>query len=196
MLSQAGKEIYIKAVIQALPTYTMSVFKLPNSLLHDINRVINNFWWGQQSSENRIHWISWKRLDKAKTEGGMGFRDFEAFNKALLAKQCWRLIQHLDSLAAQVLKAKYFTSTNFQEAKIGSKPSYVWRSFLAARPLVEAGSYWRIGNGHQAQVWKDKWILSSNPSKAQSSVNVLTNNATVSSLIDTTTKQWNYALVQ
>ncbi|XP_040998968.1 uncharacterized protein LOC121244821 [Juglans microcarpa x Juglans regia] len=103
MLSQAGNEIFIKAFIQALPTYTMSIFKLPNSLLQEINRVINNFWWGQQGNEHRIHWISWKNMGKAKTVGGMGIRDFEAFNKIILAKQCWRLIQHLDSLAAQVI---------------------------------------------------------------------------------------------
>ncbi|XP_042954633.1 uncharacterized protein LOC122291048 [Carya illinoinensis] len=45
-LSQAGKEIFIKAVVQALPTYTMSVFKFPKTLLHSINNVINKFWWG------------------------------------------------------------------------------------------------------------------------------------------------------
>lgn len=52
MLSQAGKETYIKTVLQALPTYIMSVFKLPISLLKDMNRVIHNFWWGQQDKEH------------------------------------------------------------------------------------------------------------------------------------------------
>ena len=39
-LSQAGKEILIKAVIQAIPTYCMSVFLLPLSLCKELNSLM------------------------------------------------------------------------------------------------------------------------------------------------------------
>ncbi|KAF5469368.1 hypothetical protein F2P56_013449 [Juglans regia] len=99
-LSQDGKEIFIKAVVQALPTYTMSIFKMPNNLLRNINGVIQNFWWGQQEKEKKIHWVTWSTMGKAKSAGGKGFRDLECFNHAMLAKQCWRFIQQLDFLAS------------------------------------------------------------------------------------------------
>ena len=44
MLSKAGKEILIKAVTQAIPTYTMSCFKIPNSFCDDFTSMIRNFW--------------------------------------------------------------------------------------------------------------------------------------------------------
>ncbi|XP_038719861.1 uncharacterized protein LOC120012500 [Tripterygium wilfordii] len=35
-LSQAGEEIFVKAVLQAVPTYAMQLFKFPKSLCNDI----------------------------------------------------------------------------------------------------------------------------------------------------------------
>ena len=49
LLSQAGREILIKAIVQAIPTYTMSCFKLPLGLYGDIESIIRKFWWGQKS---------------------------------------------------------------------------------------------------------------------------------------------------
>lgn len=46
MFSKASKEVLIKAVAQAIPTYTMSCFKLPDALYEDLASMIQNFWWG------------------------------------------------------------------------------------------------------------------------------------------------------
>ena len=46
LLSNVGREILIKAIAQATPTYTMSCFKLPDSLCYDLNSLMGRFWWG------------------------------------------------------------------------------------------------------------------------------------------------------
>jgi hypothetical protein len=123
-LSQAGKEVLLKAVIQAIPTYCMGVFQLPISLCKDINSMMQNFWWSQLNKKSRIHWLSWDRMGRSKSVGGMGFRDLVLFNKAMLAKQGWRIIQNPSSLMAEVFKAKYFPHGDFLSASLGNRPSF------------------------------------------------------------------------
>lgn len=55
-----------------------------------------------------------------KGKGGLGFRDLESFNLALLVKQGWRFLKSLESLAAVVFKEKYFRHSNLMEAKLGT----------------------------------------------------------------------------
>ncbi|KAK4397886.1 hypothetical protein Sango_1264100 [Sesamum angolense] len=54
-LSQAGRAALIQSVIQAIPTYVMSCFLIPDLVLSDIERIaLNFFWiktgWGENSS--------------------------------------------------------------------------------------------------------------------------------------------------
>jgi hypothetical protein len=66
-LSQAGKEILLKSVVQAIPTYSMSVFLFPISLCRDLEGMMQRFWWGHMANDSRVHWMSWKRMGRAKT---------------------------------------------------------------------------------------------------------------------------------
>ena len=60
LLSSAGREILIKVVAQATPTYTMSCFELPDSLCQELNGMVSKFWWGQQGNERKMAWVSWE----------------------------------------------------------------------------------------------------------------------------------------
>lgn len=103
-------------------------------------------------------WIAWDKLCTPKEESGMGFRDLRAFNLALLAKQRGRIQQSTNSLVHKVFKAKHFADRTFKEAQLGRRPSYIWRSIMATKDIMEVGSRWIIGNGEQVDIWMDKWL--------------------------------------
>ena len=125
LLSNAGHEILIKAVAQATPTYTMSCFKFRDSLCKELNSMTRNFLWGQKDKERKMAWISWEKLCIPKFESNMRFKDLKVVNFVLLAKQGWRLQQNPNSITYKILKAKYFKGSNFMEANLGRRPSYV-----------------------------------------------------------------------
>ena len=125
-ISKVGREVLIKTVAQAIPTYSMGIFKLPKALCDSINSILAKYWWGQTKDEKKIHWINWKKLCTVKANGGMGFRNIQAFNMAMLAKQAWRLFHNTHSLFYRVYKSRYFPECSFMDADLGSNPSYVW----------------------------------------------------------------------
>ncbi|XP_012849427.1 PREDICTED: caffeic acid 3-O-methyltransferase-like [Erythranthe guttata] len=99
--SKAGKEILIKAVLQAIPSYVMSCFLLPQGLLVEIEAAIRRFWWGNQNGKP-MAWIVWNKLCKPKEAGGIGFRDLRSFNLALIAEQAWRIVTKPELLLSKI----------------------------------------------------------------------------------------------
>ena len=71
-MSIAAKVVIIKAVAQALPTYVMSIFKLPLGLCDDLTSIIREFWWGVENGKRKTAWIAWDEMLMKKCCGGMG----------------------------------------------------------------------------------------------------------------------------
>ena len=58
LLSQAGREVLVKTIAHAIPTYCMSSFLIPISLCEELEMMMNSFWWGTKpTGKRRINWI-------------------------------------------------------------------------------------------------------------------------------------------
>lgn len=65
-LSRAGKLTMLKAVLTAIPTFSMSCFELPVSLCKRIQSVLTRFWWDDPKGKRKISWVAWDRITKPK----------------------------------------------------------------------------------------------------------------------------------
>lgn len=69
-----GKLTLVKSVAQAILTYLMTCFKIPNNIISKIEALIIMFLWGQKTSQRRIHWLRKEWLCRPKYEGSLGLR--------------------------------------------------------------------------------------------------------------------------
>jgi hypothetical protein len=62
-LSQAGREIMIKLVLESISSYFMSINFITSSLCDEIEKRMNSFWWVHNREQSKgILWLSWEQL--------------------------------------------------------------------------------------------------------------------------------------
>ncbi|XP_073357926.1 uncharacterized protein [Aegilops tauschii subsp. strangulata] len=157
-LSKMAREVLVKSGLQSTPTFTMSCFQLTKKMCGNLSSIASNFWWGETDGHKKVHWIGWDKMCTRKHEGGLGFRDPEAFNQAMLAKAAWRLLQVPNSLCGRVLRARYFSHGSILNATCPAGGSYTFRSILHGRDLLADGLIWRIGDGSRILIHHDNWL--------------------------------------
>lgn len=189
-LSTAGKATMLKSVLAAMPTYTMSCFKLPNSLYKRIQSALTRFWWDSSVEKKKMCWVSWKKLTQARGVGGLGFRDLQCFNDALLAKISWRILNNPTSLLAKTLLGKYCHKTPFLESSTPSSASHGWRGICIVKDLLKSQLGRVIGNGKSTLVWDDPWISLTSPIRPMGPPTASTQLLRVEALISPATLDW------
>ena len=102
----------------------------------------------------------------------------------------------MSSLVYRVLKARYFLDSNFLGAKLGSRPSYAWRSILAAQNIVRKWCKWQVGNGASIDIWVDKWLNGPATFSVLTRLNTLLDQSSVSLLINLVTGGWHDELLR
>lgn len=157
-LSSAGKMVMLQSVLSAVPSYSMTYFELPVSLCKRIQSTITRFWWDNNPDTKKMAWVSWTDMAKPKAIGGLGFRDFQDYNAALLAKTGWRLLQNPDCLLGKVLLGKYCPDNNILLATGTSNMSHGWQSVLVGRDLLAQKLGWVVGDGQSIKVWDEPWL--------------------------------------
>jgi hypothetical protein len=120
----------------------------------------------------------------------LGFRDFQSFNMAMVAKQGWNLMHKPTSLVARIYKARYFPRNSLLDSNLGNNPSFAWRSIWRARQVLAYGCRWQIGDGSKIRVMHEPWLRGSQGRCLNAPQNNNIYNLTVHHLLVPNKKEW------
>ncbi|XP_048503164.1 uncharacterized protein LOC125498892 [Beta vulgaris subsp. vulgaris] len=158
-LSPAAKLILINTILTSLASHIVSIYLLPRKITKKLSSTLLKFWWSSSMEKKPIYWRKKEVLENHKQQGGLGFRNIEKVNKALLFNQAWRIHQKKGSLINQVFTAKY-RKDPLQMAIDDEAPSncsYAYRSLFRACQSFKEGLHKRLGNEKTIRIDKDTW---------------------------------------
>ena len=104
--------------------------------------------------------------------GGLGFKSFERFNEAMLAKLAWWVLSNRDSFCVKVLRAKNKVTNHWLQATASRNASFTWKGLEGVRPLLTQGACLLLGSGEQILVWDEPWILELPHFKPQPNISI------------------------
>nr|GEV48382.1 hypothetical protein [Tanacetum cinerariifolium] len=82
----------------SLNVFWASVFVLPSHVLLDIEQIMRGFSWCQGSMGKGKAKVAWDVVYLPKKEAGLGVRQLDHFNKALMVSHIWKLLSLIESL--------------------------------------------------------------------------------------------------
>ncbi|GKB64193.1 RNA-directed DNA polymerase, eukaryota [Tanacetum coccineum] len=140
-LSIGGRSILMSAVLGSLPTYYLSLFRMPRTVCNKLEAMRSKFFWGAEDTNRKIHWVKWDLVLASKDRGGLGFGSLHSLNLALLYKWRWRFHNHHNALWAKIIKNLYHFSS---EAQGWNGSSFAWNWRRPLRGGTEDDQYHRI----------------------------------------------------
>nr|XP_025625605.1 uncharacterized protein LOC112717897 [Arachis hypogaea] len=90
VLNKAGKLVLIKSVLNSLPVYYLSLYKMPKAVAEKLISLQKKFLWSKEEGRHGIALVKWEVVQTPKKLGGLGVGDAVMRNTALLFKWWWR----------------------------------------------------------------------------------------------------------
>lgn len=81
LLNTMGRTVLVNSVLDALPTYIMSVLQLPQGAIDAYNVRRRAFLWsGEDKASGASYLVAWDTVCMTKERGGLGVRDIALQN--------------------------------------------------------------------------------------------------------------------
>ncbi|KAJ0535080.1 putative RNA-directed DNA polymerase [Helianthus annuus] len=166
-LSYGGRITLIKSVLNALPTYYLSLFKAPVKVLDVLDKIRRVFFWGGSEEKAKMNWVAWEKTIAPIEFGGLGFGSLRDANLAMLAKWWWRFKTEKKSLWRRVVWSIHHNSRAWKDIPVKVSVAGPWKNMYSIwQPLLSANIDLKsafsavVGDGKNTCFWLDSWAES------------------------------------
>ncbi|WMV37643.1 hypothetical protein MTR67_031028 [Solanum verrucosum] len=162
-LSLGGRLTLINFVLDALPTYMLSIFHIPQSIVQMLDKTRRNFLWQGNKERKAFHLVKWKNIIRSKVQGGLGIKNLKNHSKALKVKWLWRNHQEGQALWYRVINKyeelnKWVTKEGHNKGSYKVKEGYKQISLGGIQDLKWPWKQiWRIKVPHKVACFT--WLL-------------------------------------
>ncbi|GAB4844966.1 hypothetical protein Ancab_040114 [Ancistrocladus abbreviatus] len=164
LLSFAGRVTMLNAVLSCLPIYKMGAFLAPKGVIKAIDKSRRCFLWGASEAQHKISWVKWTRVCKPRKNEGLGVKDLEIMNRALLGKWRWQILSERKNIWQSVLHDKYGDLELASNSVAPDRGSRWWRDLWKIE-AVQGHEGWfsqalirSVGDGVTTKFWVDRWL--------------------------------------
>ena len=117
-LCRAGRLTLIKSVMNNLPIYYLSFFKIPKAVAKKIISLLRNFFLTRNGKRKKVPLVAWEIIQKPKHFGGHGVGDIVIKNSALLFKWWWRFLEGNNPLWKRVITSNHYSQYDQRNLEI------------------------------------------------------------------------------
>jgi len=137
-LNPTGHPVLIKSVFSSLPLFHLSSLLAPAGFKKDMTQLIRKFlWYGGKSNS--------KKFPPLNNRGGLGIRDPELANIALVAKLLWRLFSRNKEWWKTTIVKKYKMGTRkrfIDQKNVNHNGSPTWKLLCSFIPHIKEKLTW------------------------------------------------------
>jgi len=131
----------INDVIFGMFNYWASIFLLPHTVLEKITTIYKNYLWVGAEDQIKVPHISWANMCKAKKHGGIGIKDYVAWNKATTAKLVWAIATKKDALWVKWVHGRYIKGNDWWDYIPPPDCGWTWKKIYTTKDIFKAGCY-------------------------------------------------------
>ena len=115
LLSRGGRLVLVKAVLSAIPTYCMSIFRMPIGVRWCLESALRSFFWREADPGMGGALVAWSSVCWPFADGGLGIHHLQHANSALLCKWVARVMQLFKDLISHLLREAYSSTLDWGE---------------------------------------------------------------------------------